>query len=291
MSNHYHLTQGGVMRTPILFLMFAVAASVCEAQWVQTSLDSVDVRCFAVSPNGAGGTNLFAGTARNGVFLSTNNGTSWNQTGLTGWVIALAISGMNLFAGTPGGVFLSTNNGTSWRAVNIGLTNTDVRSFALSDTNLFVGVFGGGVFLSTNNGTIWTEVNTGLTNDSVQALAVSGSNLFAGTAGGVWRRPLSEMIADVESEEQLPSLFALQQNYPNPLNPSTTIEYALPERAFVEIKILDVLGREVATLLNEVKPAGTYTARWDASCVASGVYFYRLQAGSFVQTRKMLLLR
>jgi hypothetical protein len=131
------------------------------------------------------GTNLFAGTWGDGVFLSTNNGTNWTavNNGLTNtFVRALAVSGTNLFAGTVegGGVFLSTNNGTSWTA--IGLTNTDVNALAISGTNLFAGTWGGGVFLSTSNGASSTA--TGLTNTSVTALAVSGTNLFAGTGGG-----------------------------------------------------------------------------------------------------------
>ena len=78
------------------------------------------------------------------------------------------------------GVFLSTNNGTSWTAVNTGLTNTACPALAVSGTNLFAGTEGG-VFLSTNNGTNWTAVNAGLTDQSLPALAVSGTNLFAGT--------------------------------------------------------------------------------------------------------------
>ncbi len=120
----------------------------------------------------------------------------WVQTNgpYGGYINCFTVSGTNLFAGTSGGVFLSTNNGTSWTAVNNGLTNTDVRALAVSGTNLFAGT-SGGVFLSTNNGTSWTAVNTGLTNTHVRSLAVSGTNLFAGTwGGGVWRRPLTEMI-------------------------------------------------------------------------------------------------
>jgi hypothetical protein len=98
-----------------------------------------------------------------------------------------------------------------------------------------------------------------------------------------------EVIA--QAQRSLPENHALLQNYPNPFNPSTTIEYALPQRAMVEIKVHDVLGREVATLLNEEKPAGAYTVRWNADGVASGVYFYRLQAGDFVDTKKLLLLK
>ncbi|MDP2982635.1 MAG: hypothetical protein Q8O92_04820, partial [Candidatus Latescibacter sp.] len=126
-----------------------------------------------------------------GVFLSTNNGTNWiaANTGLTTTsVLALAVSGTNLIAGTEGGgAFLSTNNGTSWTAT--GLTNLQVQAVAISGTNLFAGTEGGGVFLSTNNGTSWTT--TGLTGPDVCALAISGTNLFAGTwSHGILRRPI-----------------------------------------------------------------------------------------------------
>jgi S-formylglutathione hydrolase FrmB len=85
--------------------------------------------------------------------------------------------------------------------------------------------------------------------------------------------------------------FELSQNYPNPFNPSTNLEFRVSSLGFVSLKIFDVLGREVATLVNEVCPAGVYMVRWDASSLSSGVYFYKLQAGEFTQTRKMVLLR
>ncbi len=85
--------------------------------------------------------------------------------------------------------------------------------------------------------------------------------------------------------------FRLEQNYPNPFNPTTNISYVLPKAENVSLKVYDVLGREVATLVNEVKPAGAYTVPFNASNLASGVYFYKLQAGSFVQTKKMMLVK
>ncbi len=162
----------------LLFVLFSLFTTTnpLHAQWIQTNGPYGGyIISFAVSPAPAG--NLFAGTDGGGVFISTNNGTSWTaaSTGLTNTsVYALAVSGTNLFAGTAGGgVFLSTNNGTIWTAVNSGLTNTYVRSLAVSGTNLFAGTYGGGVFLSTNNGTSWTAVNSGLTNTTVRSLAVS----------------------------------------------------------------------------------------------------------------------
>ncbi len=87
-----------------------------------------------------------------------------------------------------------------------------------------------------------------------------------------------------------PALFRLYQNYPNPFNPSTTISYLLPIQSHVTLKVFDVLGREVATLVNEERHPGAHTVRWDANGIASGVYFFRLQAGSFADVRNVLLL-
>ncbi len=89
----------------------------------------------------------------------------------------------------------------------------------------------------------------------------------------------------------LPEEFSLSQNYPNPFNPTTTIEYSLPKAGDVSLKVYNLTGQEVALLINDKMPAGNHTVSWDASGSASGVYFYRLQAGDFVKTRKMVLLK
>jgi hypothetical protein len=248
------------------------------------------------------GANLFAGgivhikySSGLGVYLSTNNGTTWTavNTGLTdSSVHVLAISGTNLFAGTDCGVFLSTNNGTNWTAASTGLTASDVTALAGSGTNLFAGT-DGGVFLSTNNGTSWTAVNSGLTNSNVISLVVVEGYLFAGTVGGgVLRRPLSEMITSAQSSSRLiPVAFELHQNYPNPFNPSTTIKYELPRTTQVTLSVYDILGREVFVLVNDKKEAGVHEVKFDGSGLSSGVYFYRLTAGTFVETKKLLLVR
>ena len=98
--------------------------------------------------------------------------------------------------------------------------------------------------------------------------------------------------SDVEGEmENVPTQFALEQNYPNPFNPTTNFEFRIAHVELVTLKIFDVLGREVSTLVNEVRPTGVYTVRWDATSLASGVYFYRLQAGAFVETKKMVFAK
>ena len=89
----------------------------------------------------------------------------------------------------------------------------------------------------------------------------------------------------------IPTEYKLEQNYPNPFNPNTTIEYGVPEASFVKIKVFDVLGREVVTLVNEEKPVGTYRVKFNGSNLNSGIYFYRMEAGSFTQTMKLILLK
>jgi hypothetical protein len=90
---------------------------------------------------------------------------------------------------------------------------------------------------------------------------------------------------------EMPNSLGLEQNYPNPFNPSTTIEFVLPKSAFVTLRVYDLLGRQVGELVNEKLGPSTHKTQWDASGLASGVYFYRLQAGDFVETKKLLLVR
>lgn len=89
----------------------------------------------------------------------------------------------------------------------------------------------------------------------------------------------------------IPTEYVLSQNFPNPFNPTTKIEYNVPELSFVILKVYDVLGNEIGTLVNEEKPIGRYKIEFNATTLPSGIYFYRLQAGNFIETKKMILLR
>jgi hypothetical protein len=89
----------------------------------------------------------------------------------------------------------------------------------------------------------------------------------------------------------LPFTFCLEQNYPNPFNPSTTIKFELPQTSHVKLSVSDLLGREVIVLLNEKRNAGIHEVKLEGSNLASGVYFYRLQARDFIQTKKLVILK
>ncbi len=100
-------------------------------------------------------------------------------------------------------------------------------------------------------------------------------------------------LLDVNRKQipQNPASYSLGQNYPNPFNPSTTIDYSLAEHGSITIKVYNLIGKEMATLVNEEKPAGNYSVKFDASSLSSGVYFYTMKSGNFTQTRKFILMK
>ena len=255
------------------------------------------------------GSDLFAGTGSRGypslsagVFRSHDQGTTWSSVsnGLgssTNVVNCLVLSGTTLFAGTDGsGVYVSTNNGDEWHAASNGVTDPYVYSIAAYGTTVFAGTSGGGFYYTNDFGTTWIRDNTGLTSTEIDALMVVGPYIYAGTSGlygspggKVFRRALSELVTSVEGVvADVPHGFTLHQNYPNPFNPSTSISFDLPRRSIVSLKVFDALGREVAVLVTKELAAGTYSRQWNAAGLPSGVYFYQIQAGAFVETRKLI---
>jgi ligand-binding sensor domain-containing protein len=241
----------------------------------------------------ASGSNIFAGTPY-AIFLSTNNGTIWTKVDSTITdVMSLVVSGNSIFAETSTGVLLSTNNGTSWTAVDSGLTDHYVQCLAVSGNNIFAGT-DYGIFLSTNSGTTWTEADSGLMITNVTSLVVSGSNIFAATwGGGVWSRPLSEMIGAVNPFSKGITLH--QGNFgihsPSRTNPNATIEFSLSHSDQVSVKVYDLSGREMTTLVNRNLGAGSYSYSWDTRNMATGCYLARMQAGSNACVRSIPIFR
>ena len=106
-------------------------------------------------------------------------------------------------------------------------------------------------------------------------------NITSGTATGVGGTPIT----------LLPEKYSLEQNYPNPFNPTTTISFSTPKQGLVTLKVYDVLGKEIATLVNGIKPAGIYNVDFDASNFASGAYFYKLETAEFTDIKRMILIK
>jgi hypothetical protein len=151
---------------------------------------------------------------------------------------------------------------------------------------------GNNVFRSTNNGDNWTQDYTGTTAlwDIDFALVGGCPEGWAVGATGTIVRMIN--ITGVQnSNNQVPSSYNLQQNYPNPFNPATKISFSLPKAGIVKLVVYDILGREVAAIVNDYRTAGNYTVDFDASNISSGIYFYTLKSGSFTDTKKMVLMK
>ena len=130
----------------------------------------------------------------------------------------------------------------------------------------------------------------------MQGDSIPGSSIFNWgtmplTVSAQYYHYSTDFVSGIQSEQRTISSFKLEQNYPNPFNPITTIQYAVPSMQFISLKVYDILGSEVATLVNEEKPAGEYEVKFDATSLPSGTYFYQFKAGSFIQTKKMILMK
>jgi hypothetical protein len=131
--------------------------------------------------------------------------------------------------------------------------------------------------------------NLAYTNASLQH---AGSDGFAlGDLNWFPSQKAQWLLTDVKVVDQVPQAFSLSQNYPNPFNPSTTIEFSLPKQSKVTLKVYNMLGQEVATLVSATLSAGRYSSQFDASKLASGAYVYRLTADNFMKTSKMMLIK
>ena len=137
----------------------------------------------------------------------------------------------------------------------------------------------------------WTEINFDSVETRYMNLLLLESN--QGPFASIWEVEMygTDNVNSIETITEIPEKFELSQNYPNPFNPSTKIRYSVPQSSNVVIKVFDVLGNEIETLVNEEKPIGTYEIIWDGEQLPTGVYFYQLRAGDFVQTKKMILLK
>jgi photosystem II stability/assembly factor-like uncharacterized protein len=251
------------------------------------------------------GNNILAGDwSAPTVFISTDNGSNWTSisTGGSSADVILSLASLNniVYAGADnGGVFKSTNGGLNW--TQCSLNQVGIVAFTIKDNNIFAGdFFDAKVYLSTNSGVNWVLKNQGLgEQNSVWSLTTNSQYIFAGTDSSVWRRDLSEIIKVQNISTNVPDKYSLEQNYPNPFNPTTTIKFQIKDSRFVTLKVYDILGKEVAVLVNEKQPAGVYEVSFDASVLPSGIYFYKLIVGEseassgqvYTETKKMVLVK
>jgi hypothetical protein len=224
-----------------------------------------------------------------GVYVSTDGGRNWSVTDFPDdYANAVGVKGKNLYV-CSAGVKVSADSGATWHT----LANSpgDINEFTVDDSELFAATYDSGVFISSIMGAEWTNVSDGLADLDITSLCVNNGYLFAvDDSSRVWRRPLSEMVVGVKAQKSnLPSTFSLSQNFPNPFNPSTVISYQVPTNSIVTLKVYDILGREIETLVNGRETAGTHSVTFDGARLPSGVYFCKLTAPGVSMVKKMLL--
>jgi hypothetical protein len=259
--------------------------------WIPTALRD-HVSSLAVNSAGL----ILAGTWGQGIKSSWSASGTWIQQGMSGMSVnALMVDSRNrIYVGTrDAGIYRSTDAGASFHHLALGAIA--INCFHInSDGEYFAGTDSNGVYASSDSGATWGPLGGGLSKASVLSLATDHDGfLFAGTQyRGVFRSAVTTTSVK-EALTSYPKDFALSQNYPNPFNAGTVIGYRVEGSGVrvVRLVVYDVLGREVKTLLDEQKPAGTYQVEFDGSNLSSGVYIYRLSAGDYVESKRMILLR
>jgi photosystem II stability/assembly factor-like uncharacterized protein len=247
---------------------------------------------FSNSAAIAGQSFAWFGTGNHRIYHSTDGGVRWDSisTGNDDCYAIWFADPAHGIMGTGNGIAYSTDAGATWSAVSLGM---EVYGVTWTISSGFWAAGGKTVTRSTDGGVTWkTSLSTSF---YIQHLSFTedGGALYGLAGGDSGKVAIYNGLLDgaPDSKAGRPTDYRVFQNYPNPFNPSTTIRYDLPHASRVSLKVYNTLGQEVATLVNDTKAAGVYTVQFDAGRLASGVYFYRLQAGNFVETKKLVVLR
>ena len=234
------------------------------------------------------------------IYFSNDGGVTWNDASIgSPWISDFyfmedgSLYGIFPNNSFSSGLWKSTDYGYTWGVEfwSAGMSNVHFNHYLFVGWNENLGG-GDGVAIWNANTSALNFINDGLPHHTIQDLAhnklIFCINVVACTDSGAYMN--CEPVVNVNDNITI-NQFNLSQNYPNPFNPYTTIEFELANDEFVELKVCDILGSEVQTLVRENKKMGHYKYRFNASNLQSGVYFYRLQAGDFIQTKKMVLMK
>ena len=185
-------------------------------------------------------------------------------------------------------IYLGSKIGLLWPLAIFVCLAVAIPHAQAQDYMIGNGVFSNGGGKITGGGYI---VNGTLGQPCVGVVSNASYEIMSGIGHDVHGVLWTHVLEDFEQISTLPSAYGLEQNYPNPFNPTTTIRFALPRRSQVNLKLYNLLGQTVATLVNKELPAGEYEVTLNGDGLSSGVYFYRIVAGDFVQGRKLILLK
>jgi hypothetical protein len=148
------------------------------------------------------------------------------------------------------------------------------------------------LYYSIDDGNQWVSDNTGLTNLNVRGIIVNDSYIFIGTDAAIWRRPLTEITTSINrGKDNSPENFTLYPAYPNPFNPSVTLSYSLTKDARTSLKVYNVLGQAVATIVDTWQGSGNYSYTWQPQNLSAGIYLVRLESGNKTNLQKVVFVK
>jgi ligand-binding sensor domain-containing protein len=244
---------------------------------------------------------IYLGTQNNGLLYSRDKGNTWSllYDGLTIKSVCLTNSDKIIIGQPYGRISISDDHGKTWDLLVSDTSYTGwFRDHGLnciivdsSETNLFVSLLDIGVYKYSFNTNMLSSFNNGLPYGTLYSIGLDNqNNLYVSTKSyGVYKYK-NDYTVNVD-EGHIMNEFILHQNYPNPFNPNTKISFSIPKRSYVTIKIYDVSGKEVMTLIDEEKNCGNHVANLNFSGLPSGVYYYRMTTTGFSKTMKMLFLK
>ncbi|MCB0727697.1 MAG: T9SS type A sorting domain-containing protein [Ignavibacteriae bacterium] len=235
-----------------------------------------------------------------GIFNTNDGGQNWSPQFIDGYLVLRSIFFTDPFHGWAAyydnQIFgpentRTTDGGLSW--INYSMNNS--YSISINFYNSMTGWssgFYGRINHSTDGGVSWTNQisNTDEHLNSVFFLD-SINGWIAGNSGVMLKTTNAGILTGFTNQSDYIGKYSLTQNYPNPFNPTTNLEFGISELGFVSLKVYDISGKEVATLLNEVKPAGNYVVNFNGANLSSGIYFYTVKSGDFISTKRMILLK
>lgn len=235
------------------------------------------------------GLNYYFGTNNSKIYSSNNAGLTWTaQPTPEINTYAVWFNALNGVSGGTNGI-RTVNGGANWTAVTLPGSG-NVNAVTGVGANFWLSRSGTAIYKSTDAGATWTTDYTAATAISDIALSRTGNGIWAvGATGGIYYTEATTSITPISSN--LPDRYSLSQNFPNPFNPSTKINFDIVRAGFVSVKVYNSIGQEVAQLVNQEMAPGSYQADFDGAALTSGIYFYRIETGDFVQTRKMMLVK
>ncbi len=241
------------------------------------------------------GTNMWFGTNATRVYRSTNLGLNWTSAATTGTVNTYAVHYNTTSNGLAAGnaTVRSIDGGATYTAATSPGTAGNINGIDGSGTDWWAIRSGAIIYRSTDHAATWTNAHTqtGAVFQDIDFSIVNNcpQGWSVGDAGAIAK--MSSTTGIINYNNEVPVSYNLSQNFPNPFNPSTNIKFSIPKSGIIMLRVYDMIGKEIATLVNEFKGAGNYIVEFNASNLPSGTYFYRVTSGDFVDTKKMFLVK